>query len=709
MLPLRHPDLPDAPASVPLDRATLGALMSELEDLLGNRDGLWHNEETLPGTLPAAPARAPSVEAWRQARATGWSTDDEQATLDQLIALGAERWGQPATALSLDRLPNGAHHIAHKTLLLARLDRTPDTVRDTFVRAAGSVDGVRVPTREVRVQVFAPTTPPSGCAVVVIPGHATPISAALDRVVALNARGHAVVCMAHAWTAPPASGPARGLGLMRDVAAVIAATAAAWGPGRTAVHARSVGAGVGVLGALVHGARGAVELDDAHLPLRVPSLFEAAWPGGGWHRSDLPDVPLSTGAHRPDTAALVPDDPPLAARAAQLAVLANLRVPEGLLSRLETDLRGVLEHIADGVRPMGPLHLRATRRDPLADLHQVRALASALGASCDVVPGSAHLSVLDPSQTTAVVDCLDRWLTQPSAPAPAPTSGPHGAARDRSLRFTVLANRAREGADILPPDARDPVYLTVPGLFTERYPAYMADKFARMAALGLDHHMVPIDTDDDIAPNAAVVQQTVLEHTAAGRRAVLLGHSKGGVDIAAALAFYPELQPRVRAVVTLQAPWLGTPIADLVDDQAVLSWAHRFIVEGAFDGSVEALRSLRMDTRAAFVARHPWPAAVPAVSFASMLQSWRTLLAVPDALLTRDHGPTDGFVPVAYAIVPGSDAVIARDVDHAGPVLPRPIGRCAHLCPGDMTVALLALALEVSRVEPSARRQSPPR
>ena len=51
-----------------------------------------------------------------------------------------------------------------------------------------------------------------------------------------------------------------------------------------------------------------------------------------------------------------------------------------------------------------------------------------------------------------------------------------------------------------------------------------------------------------------------------------------------------------------------------------------------------------------------------------------TVLAVPDAILLADHGPSDGFVPAAYAILPGSDAVLALDIDHAGIVLPSPIG-----------------------------------
>ncbi len=42
---------------------------------------------------------------------------------------------------------------------------------------------------------------------------------------------------------------------------------------------------------------------------------------------------------------------------------------------------------------------------------------------------------------------------------------------------------------------------------------------------------------------------------------VLFGQSKGPLDIHAALSLYPDLVPRVRAFVSVQAPFGGTPRA----------------------------------------------------------------------------------------------------------------------------------------------------
>jgi len=54
----------------------------------------------------------------------------------------------------------------------------------------------------------------------------------------------------------------------------------------------------------------------------------------------------------------------------------------------------------------------------------------------------------------------------------------------------------------------------------------------------------------------------VAQYTKFGKTVVLLGHSKGGTDAAAACAMYwSELKEKVRGLIMLQAPYGGTPLA----------------------------------------------------------------------------------------------------------------------------------------------------
>ncbi len=670
--------------------------MHELEDLIGNRDGLWRNESQPAGAAPSKPVGSLRREAMEQALGVALSGKDEPAILSRFVAVGEEHWAAPVTEQDLATLPRGWHFSVTKALLLSRLDRHPSTIRDTFVRARGPLRGVALPESEVGVRWFASTTTESGCCVVVVPGYAVPETTLLDTIVGLNARGHDVACLLHPATHGP--GPSRGLELVRDVAAVVEAVAGAVGPDKVGVVAASVGAGVGLLGALVLAETG--ELETHTIPAGLPAVLVSPWTGTHWWSllSSASAEPVEPGAwdeklHRPDPAALVLDDPKARMRATQLSLLSDLTVPVDYLARLSSDTGEVLARLADLPTRHRPVHVLHADADPLVDSEWVRSVSLAAGFSVETVEGQTHLLELHGPTADRVVSLMDARLTQANVPVSPPVEL-HGASRDRTLRFAVLAERSARGASVLPEDAREYLYLVVPGLYTERYPFYMNDIFARMTAEGLDHRMVPIDTDQGVQRNAEDIRQTILSETEGGRRVVLIGHSKGGVDFASALALYPELRPKVRAVLTLQAPWLGTPIADLIDNQGILGRAHRLVVEGPFQGDARGLLDLRMNARAEFVESHPWPEEVPAVCLATSLKAWTSALSVTNALLAADHGPTDGFVPVRYALLPGCDAVLLREIDHGGPVLPSPIGTSAHLASGDLIVALLTLALE---------------
>jgi hypothetical protein len=123
-----------------------------------------------------------------------------------------------------------------------------------------------------------------------------------------------------------------------------------------------------------------------------------------------------------------------------------------------------------------------------------------------------------------------------------------GARADRSKEYRAAADGAKAGTNQLPPDAKEYIYLVVPGLFTEHYPGYMKDNMARMKKLGLDARMVEIDTDASVEDNAKVIRDTIKKIAEAeGKEVVIIGHSKGGVDTTAAMAQYPELYEHVRA------------------------------------------------------------------------------------------------------------------------------------------------------------------
>lgn len=82
--------------------------------------------------------------------------------------------------------------------------------------------------------------------------------------------------------------------------------------------------------------------------------------------------------------------------------------------------------------------------------------------------------------------------------------------------------------------------------------------------------------------NAWELKQYIEElYWGSGKRVMLLGHSKGGVDAAAALSIYSqELRDKVAGLALVQSPYGGTPIAsDILREGQVADKETRRIME----------------------------------------------------------------------------------------------------------------------------------
>src|SRR5438105_3084668 len=136
--------------------------------------------------------------------------------------------------------------------------------------------------------------------------------------------------------------------------------------------------------------------------------------------------------------------------------------------------------------------------------------------------------------------------------------------------------------------------LLVPGIFTRFYPAYL-----RRIRRALGAEEIPLDTEGTLVENAAAIRDALEKKD---RPVVLLGQSKGPLDIHAALALHPEIVPRVRAFVSLQAPFAGTPLAS---DPKSSRLFRRLAPQAFFEMAYEQRKS--------FLREHPPAPPVPTV------------------------------------------------------------------------------------------------
>jgi hypothetical protein len=115
-------------------------------------------------------------------------------------------------------------------------------------------------------------------------------------------------------------------------------------------------------------------------------------------------------------------------------------------------------------------------------------------------------------------------------------------------------------------------FLLIPGLFTQSYPGYMSALRKDLQSLGLHVYFdlnnkengSDFDTDKSTEHNARALRDEVLHlaGTSKKRKIVAIGHSKGAVDFAAALAMYPEIQKHIACHISIQGPHGGTPLVN---------------------------------------------------------------------------------------------------------------------------------------------------
>ncbi|GLJ29850.1 hypothetical protein SUGI_0589850 [Cryptomeria japonica] len=150
---------------------------------------------------------------------------------------------------------------------------------------------------------------------------------------------------------------------------------------------------------------------------------------------------------------------------------------------------------------------------------------------------------------------------------------------DGTNKFKELLERIRNGEHMLPDRY---VYLLVPGLFSNHGPLYFVDTKKFFSKLGLACHIAKIHSEASVAKNAWELKQYIEElYWGSGKRVLLLGHSKGGVDAAAALAMYwPDLKEKVAGLALVQSPYGGSPIAsDILREGQIGDFETRRLME----------------------------------------------------------------------------------------------------------------------------------
>ncbi|WP_237216921.1 hypothetical protein [Falsiroseomonas oryziterrae] len=189
---------------------------------------------------------------------------------------------------------------------------------------------------------------------------------------------------------------------------------------------------------------------------------------------------------------------------------------------------------------------------------------------------------------------------------------------------------------------------------------YMQRQRAWLAAIGVHVAVARLPTAAAVAANAAKLGEMVLGDNAP---AILVGHSKGGVEALSALLL-PGVAAQCRGFLALQSPFHGSPVADAALGIAPLRGLADHVLRLARIGDADGLRDLTCATRgpwmeASGAAIRALTARLPVTSLATAIEHGRDIrehayLPLARWMEREGAGPSDGLVPVSSTLLPGA-------------------------------------------------------
>lgn len=214
--------------------------------------------------------------------------------------------------------------------------------------------------------------------------------------------------------------------------------------------------------------------------------------------------------------------------------------------------------------------------------------------------------------------------------------------------------------------------LVVPGFLSACAPQAEAFQEARKHLeekhnVQTEYEQVPDDTSEH---NGEMIANYIRTH-ASGNKYIVVGHSKGAVDLQMALE-QPGVAPMVAALVTVAGAVGGSHIADLPEEPSVVSaLEHTLECTGKIGA---ALHSLQTPSRQAFNASHPKPA-VPSYSLVAVSSALQTSVALSPTWLELSawgelkqwpgyNRGQDGLLMAAEGILPGATDLGTAIADH---------------------------------------------
>lgn len=250
-------------------------------------------------------------------------------------------------------------------------------------------------------------------------------------------------------------------------------------------------------------------------------------------------------------------------------------------------------------------------------------------------------------------------------------ASPDDASCDRWLWRLADEPFAQSGPAVPPANPQRLDVLLVTGAFSEcvgESSRPFSAGAARLRAAGANVRTIVVSGRSGTSHNARQIAETRAASPSDGeRKVILIGYSKGGLDILRFLVDFPDLADRVDAVVGVATPLFGTPLAELAAP-TYAALGERMPYDKCPPGDGEVIASLTPAVATQWLAANPLPAGIRFYSLAAFTTREHVGRAL--APFWKHLGGTrernDGQVVATDAVIPGSTLLGYANADHWG-------------------------------------------
>jgi hypothetical protein len=216
----------------------------------------------------------------------------------------------------------------------------------------------------------------------------------------------------------------------------------------------------------------------------------------------------------------------------------------------------------------------------------------------------------------------------------------------------------------------------VPGIGWSCFSSWLdmkATAVSHVQQCGYDLIAIDVDALSSSATNARQIRDAIMamESRGGGPDLVLIGYSKGTPDILEAVVSYPEIHPKIAAVVSVAGAVGGSPVAEQVT-QSKLELLRHWPGAECPPGDGGGVESLLPETRGAWLVENPLPRGIPYYSLVTCPLPERISAVLKPSYreLSQVDAHNDGMMLFRDQLIPGSTFLGCVNADHWAVAVP---------------------------------------